>query len=102
MPSLRTAAGTAAADAPAASLSELERQRAAQATAGQRQAVALLQKGRAAHAVGKASVATIYYRSAARAASGELRKQIVDEFNALGKPPATGAAQPDGNAPRAR
>jgi hypothetical protein len=83
VPTLRTSAGTAPADAPAASVSELIRRRAEQSAATQQEALALVAKARLAHAQGKHSVAKIHYRAAARTAQGELRQQIIDEFQAL-------------------
>jgi hypothetical protein len=80
---LRIAAGDAASDAPLASIAEIERQRAAQAAAGQQEAIALVEKARLAQQAGKTGVAAIYLRSAARRATGALRETIERELRSL-------------------
>ena len=92
--SLRIGAGRAAGGAPTGSVAQLKRRRArqlaSQADAERREAVALLEKGRRAQADGNASLAAVYYRMAARRATGPLRDQIVAQFNTLpGDPPAS-------------
>jgi hypothetical protein len=83
VPSLPAAAGTAANDSPPASVAELTRRRAAQAAEADREALKLVAKGRQAQAAGKPAVAAIYFKAAARQASGALRQQIAAELSAL-------------------
>ncbi len=98
---LRIGAGRAAGDAPPGSVAELQRRRAqqtaGQAVAARREAMALLEKGRRAQAAGKASVAAIYFRMAARRATGPLRDQITAEIDALAgaRPATTRTGRPD-------
>jgi hypothetical protein len=86
-------AGQAAGGAPAGSVAELKQRRAQQALAANREALAMFEKGRRAQAAGKASVAAIYFRSAARQATGALHSRIEAELTALA---ATGGKQPNG------
>lgn len=87
---LTIGAGTAAGSAPPGSMQELAALRHQQVAETQRDAIQWLQKARDAHQAGKASVAKIYYRMAARQATGELHDSIVAEWeHVAGKPPAT-------------
>lgn len=70
------------------SLRDIERARAARADAAQGEARALLAKAQQSRADGKAGVARIYYRSAAKVATGDLRTTIERELRALDSPPA--------------
>jgi len=76
-------AGQAAGDAPAGSVAELKLRHARQAVAGNGEARTMFEKGRRANAAGKTSVAAIYFRTAARQATGSLRKRIEAELAAL-------------------
>jgi hypothetical protein len=80
---LRIAAGEAASDAPLASVAELQERRAALAAAGQQEALALAERGRTAHRAGKNALAALYFRTAARKASGSLRQAIEAELRAI-------------------
>jgi hypothetical protein len=79
------------ADPRLASLSEIERRRAAASAAGNREAAQLVEKARQARAAGKSSVATIYYEMAARRASAALKTSIERESDSS-RTAATGAA----------
>lgn len=71
----------AAIDPPAVSMLEMAHRRVEKASAQQREAEAVFAKGRRAQATGKPSVASIYYRMAARQANGELRTRIETEWS---------------------
>ncbi len=86
----------AAADPLVGSVAEMEQRRAQQsaqqAGAQLHEAEALFERARQAQAAGKSSVAGVYYRMAARQASGPLKKRIEAELSAL-KPGATRAVE---------
>jgi hypothetical protein len=82
-PAPRGGLARAAADPLAGSVVEMEQRRAEQAVAQQREAAALFEKGRRAQTAGKSSVAAVYYRMAAKQASGPLKKRIDAELSAL-------------------
>jgi hypothetical protein len=86
-PGLRIGAGRAAHDAPLASVAELEQKRAAleaqKAADNDREALALVAKGQAAHAAGKHSLAALYFRMAKRQASPAVRQRIAAQVDAL-------------------
>jgi hypothetical protein len=84
----------AAADPLVGSVAEMEQRRAQQSAVPEREAESLFERGRQAQAAGKSSVAGVYYRMAARQASGPLRKRIEAELSAL-KGGATSAVAPD-------
>jgi hypothetical protein len=83
----------AAANPGLLSLAEIERRRTEQSTAGNREAAALVEKARQAHAAGKGNVAAIYYEMAAKRATGELKDDIANESGRL----RTAARQQDGH-----
>jgi hypothetical protein len=70
------------------SVADIERQRAGQSAADNRQALSLAEKARQATADGKSGVAVIYYGMAAKKATGQLKADIEREAREL---PAHGA-----------
>ena len=87
----------AAGDPPAVSLLEIDRRQSERALVQQRESTSALVKGRRALAAGKPSVAAVYYRTAARAASGKLRARIQAEWSdtsAASVPAADSSARP--------
>jgi hypothetical protein len=88
---LQAAAGSTAGKA-ALSVAELQRQRLAAQQAGDGEARQLMERGREAADGGKPGVAKIFYRQAARAATGPLREEIEQRIRELSYPsaPTTG------------
>jgi len=74
------------------SVADIERQRAAQSAADNRQALSLADKARQAVTDGKSGVAVIYYGMAAKKATGQLKADIEREAQELqAQRPAHGA-----------
>ena len=82
---LALARQSSAGQVPSGSVAEARRQRAAELAAQQAEAAAHLKRAREAAAVGKSSVAAMFYRLAAKQASPELKSQIEKEAAALAK-----------------
>ncbi len=82
-----------ASDAKLASVDELRRQRDAQARAAQQEARLIFERARQAQTAGKQAVATVYYRSAAKRATGALRQEILASWRSMNA--AATAASPE-------
>ncbi|HET6883539.1 MAG TPA: hypothetical protein VFI31_25530 [Pirellulales bacterium] len=70
---------------PAGSVAEARRRRAAELESEQAEATANVERAREAVAAGKQSVAAMFYRLAARQATGQLKTQVEKEAAALAK-----------------
>jgi hypothetical protein len=81
------------ADSKLASVDELRRQRDAQAMTEQQAARLVFERGRLAQAARKPDVATVYYRSAAKRATGALRQEILAAWRSMNA--AATAASPE-------
>jgi hypothetical protein len=68
------------------SVAEARRLHAAEQAGQEGEALAYLERGRNAEALGKPNVAKVYYQMAARRASGKLQEQILARLNALETP----------------
>jgi len=80
------AARASSAGRPVPSVAEARRLHAAEQAGEKSEALAYLERGRNAEAIGKPNVAKVYYQMAARRASGNLRDQILARLNALETP----------------
>jgi hypothetical protein len=76
----------AAADQPLPSLADIRRQQAAAVAARQDEALELFRRGERAQADGKPTVAGVYYRMAARQATGQLAQQVRAAEQSLREP----------------
>ena len=76
------------------SVADIERRRAGQSAADNRQALSLAEKARQANAGGKSGVAIIYYGMAAKKATGQLKADIEHEVRELKAQPPRRAAKP--------
>ena len=63
-------------DQPLPSVAQLRRQQSAEAVARENEALDLFRRGQKAQAAGKPQVAAVYYRTAARQATGKLAEEI--------------------------
>ena len=81
------AARASTAGRPVPCVAEARRLHAAEQTDEGGEALVYLERGRTAEARGKPNVAKIYYRMAARRASGQLRGQILSRIQALDSAP---------------
>jgi hypothetical protein len=68
---------------PLGSVAEARLMHAAEKERGNAEAIANLKRARDARAAGKASVAAMFYKLAARQATGELRSQVDQEVASL-------------------
>jgi hypothetical protein len=82
---LSAAQQSSAGQVPSGSVAEARRRRAAEVDAMQADVLQTLKRAREAAAVGKTSAAAVFYRLAAKEASGELKSQIEREAAALAK-----------------
>lgn len=82
------AAQASSAGQAAMSVAEARRLHAAELEAAQQEAQRYWQKGLAAEKEGSLASARIYYRLAAKRATGEFQKRILDRLETLKKPPA--------------
>jgi hypothetical protein len=82
---LAAAGQSSAGRVPSGSVADAQRQRAAEVASEAAEAVANLKRAREAATAGKNSAAAMYYRLAAKQASGELKSQIDRESAALAK-----------------
>jgi len=69
----------------AQSVAQIRREQQALEQAQQQEAQVHLERGRAAVADGKPGVARVYYQMALRRATGDLKSQVQEELNRLGK-----------------
>jgi len=90
----RTAPGQQGAESKLESVDALRRRRVVQATAEQHEAALVFDRAREAQAAGKFAVATIYYRSAAKQATGTLRAEILAAWKTLKAEENSGQASP--------
>ena len=81
-------------DANLASVDELRRQRDVQARAEEREALLIFERARQAQAGGKPAVATVYYRSAAKRATGALRQEILAAWRSMNAATTGASPQP--------
>lgn len=81
--SWRVSAPAGAGRAPTMSVAQAQRQRQQQTRA--REAADFFQRGRKAETAGKTGVAKIYYQMGARRASGQLKAQITQRLEAIGR-----------------
>ena len=82
---LAAARQSSAGQVPLGSVADARRQRAAELESNQAEATANVKRARDAVAAGKSSVAAMFYKLAARQATGELKSQIEKEAAALAK-----------------
>ena len=80
----------AGADSRLKSVAQIERERAAQRAAADREARLLVERARAAKAAGKPKVAAIYYATAAGKAKGALKQEIEVEWRGIDRSAANG------------
>ena len=80
------AARASSAGRPAPSVAEARRLRAAEQVNGDGEVAGYMERARNAEKSGKKNVAKIYYRMAARRASGELKEQILARLRSLEAP----------------
>jgi hypothetical protein len=80
---LAEARQSSAGQVPGGTVAEARRQRAAEVAAGQADALQTLRRAREAAQAGKTSAAAVFYRLAAKEASGELKSQIDKEAATL-------------------
>jgi hypothetical protein len=85
-PAAAASTPAAASDPVPKSLAEIERLRAEQSVTAGREALALVEKARAALAAGKPAVANIYYGRAGKLAQGKLKHQVDAEVRRLNQP----------------
>ena len=78
------------ADQPLPSLAEIRRQQAAEVAAKQNEALDYFRRGQRAQADGKPTVAGVYYKMAARRATGTLAKQVRAAEQSLRTPTVAG------------
>lgn len=70
---------------PIRSVAQIRREQTARENADNRKVLPFIQRAQAAEKDGKISLAKIYYRIAARDASGELKQRLLKQLNSLGK-----------------
>ncbi len=83
VPDLNSAQGSSASKAVMSVAEARAAHQAEQAESGDSEALIWLERGKGAEAAGKGNVAAIYYRMAARRASGELREQALARLEAV-------------------
>jgi hypothetical protein len=82
---LAAARQSSAGQVPAGSVADARRQRAAEVVSEQAETNANLKRAREAAAAGKTSVAAMFYKLAAKHASGDLKSQVEKEAAALAR-----------------
>lgn len=90
------AGGTvSSADQPAGSLADIRREKSALADQSNAVALAKFAEGQAAEAAGKLGAARIYYRQAAKLASGDLKAEVLARLQGVSSASSRVATQPE-------
>lgn len=78
-----SAGGPSSADHGDLSVAEIRRRQARESASDDRELAGWIERARGAEAAGKANVAKIYYRMAARRADGELKQRLIEKLREL-------------------
>ena len=78
-----SAGDNSSADRGDLSVADIRRQQASETSSEDAELASWLERARGAEAAGKANVAKIYYKMAARRATGEVKQQVIDKLREL-------------------